>query len=60
MNELWRNIEHLKLEDSFKWSVIDRWYEHPLFHECMLERIAEGMEQFDPAVRDEVIFFVLF
>lgn len=30
MNDLWRNIKSMDLEDQFTWSLIDRWYVHQL------------------------------
>eukprot|EP00494_Astrolonche_serrata_P006563 UN06587 len=56
MNELWRQLTELKLENEFKWSVIDRWYQNPLYHDTLLEQILKSMKtQFDDKERNEVV-----
>lgn len=55
MNELWRQVKDRKIENKFKWSVIDRWPLHPGFIESVYERIAEGLAQFDVADRSKVV-----
>jgi len=55
MNELWRKVDSLNYQEEFKWSVIDRWYEHNLYHETMLERMRDCMAKFSEDTRDEVV-----
>ena len=54
LNELWRAVERTGLRDAFAWSLIDRWPVHGGFVEAMTRTVREGLEQFEPAVRDEV------
>ena len=55
LNELWRAAERTGLQDAFEWSVIDRWPVHDGFVAAMTETVREGLEQFDPADRDDVL-----
>lgn len=55
LNDLWRSASRLKMSKSFEWSIIDRWPTHPAFIEAMAETVADGLEQFDPDIRDEVV-----
>lgn len=54
LNHLWREQRRLGLGDSFKWSVLDRWPEHPGFIQAVAENVSSGLEQFPPDVRDQV------
>mmetsp|Transcript_33916 Transcript_33916/g.88988 ORF Transcript_33916/g.88988 Transcript_33916/m.88988 type:complete len:411 (-) Transcript_33916:88-1320(-) len=54
MNELWRQLKALKMEDRFQWSIIDRWHSHPGYHAAVVGRIKEAYEQFAPEDRDKV------
>jgi ferrochelatase len=54
LNELWRAVERTGLKDAFEWSLIDRWPVHEGFIEAMTRTVREGLEHFDPAVRDQV------
>jgi protoporphyrin/coproporphyrin ferrochelatase len=54
LNELWRAADRTGLRDAFEWSIIDRWPVHEGFVAAMAETVREGLEQFDPAVRDGV------
>jgi ferrochelatase len=54
LNELWRAVERTGLRDAFQWSLIDRWPVHTGFIEAMTRTVREGLEQFEPAARDEV------
>ena len=57
LNELWRAAErHRAAATRFDWSVIDRWPVHPGFIEAMAETVREGLAQFAPSARDEVLF----
>lgn len=55
LNELWRAARRLGLEDAFAWSVIDRWFAHPLFVEAMTETVRAGLEGFAPEDRGDVV-----
>jgi ferrochelatase len=55
LNELWRAADRTGLRDAFEWSIIDRWPVHDGFVDAMAETIREGLEQFDPAQRDQVL-----
>jgi protoporphyrin/coproporphyrin ferrochelatase len=55
LNELWRAAARTGLEQAFRWSVIDRWPVHQGFIAAMAERVREGLAQFDPAERDQVL-----
>jgi protoporphyrin/coproporphyrin ferrochelatase len=54
LNHLWRECIRLGLEDSFKWSVIDRWHNHPTFISAVARRVALGLQKFPEADRDKV------
>lgn len=47
MNELWRNIKKYNLEDSFKWSLIDRWFNNSGYINSVVNRIEEKLNKFD-------------
>ena len=53
LNELWRELRDLKLEDAFSWSVIDRWPLHPAFLDAVAERIASALARFPADVARE-------
>lgn len=55
LNELWRATRRLGLQKAFEWSVIDRWFDHPAFIGAMHQAVAKGLEQFEPAERDDVV-----
>jgi len=55
LNELWRAARRLGLQREFDWSVIDRWPTHDLFIDAMTETVRQGLEQFEPAERDDVL-----
>jgi protoporphyrin/coproporphyrin ferrochelatase len=55
LNELWRAVRELGLEDAFEWSVIDRWPVHPGFVQAMAATVSAGLEQFPAGERDEVL-----
>jgi len=55
MNELWREVRRLDLQDSFRWSAIDRWPMHKGFLKSVNERIAERLLQFDEDKRSKVV-----
>jgi len=59
-NHLWRELKRLGLEDAFEWSVLDRWYRHPLFIEAVVNRIRLGLQKFETtkgATDDVVLVF---
>lgn len=55
LNHLWRELSRMQLERSFRWSVLDRWPEHPTFIAAVAKRIGMGLEQFAPEDRSKVI-----
>ncbi len=55
VNELWRAATRLGLRDAFEWSVIDRWPTHDLFIEAMTTTVRQGLEQFAPENRNDVL-----
>ena len=55
LNELWRAADRTGLRDAFEWSIIDRWPVHEGIIASMAETVREGLEQFDPAIRDHVL-----
>ena len=55
LNELWRAAKNVSLQNEFEWSVIDRWPTHPRFIEAMTETVKQGLAQFTPEERDDVL-----
>jgi len=55
LNELWRACLRLRLQDTFQWSIIDRWHTHPAFIAAMAKKVRAGLEQFAPDERSEVL-----
>src|SRR5690349_18328793 len=55
LNELWRAADRTGLRDAFEWSIIDRWPVHPRFVDAMAETVRDGLQQFDPPQRDQVL-----
>lgn len=55
LNELWRKIYHLGLQDNIKWSVIDRWPTQRGLVKAFATRIRETLEKYSEADRKDVI-----
>ena len=55
LNDLWRALDRTGLEDAFSWSIIDRWGEHAGFVRAMAGTVQEGLQQYAPAERDDVL-----
>jgi protoporphyrin/coproporphyrin ferrochelatase len=55
LNELWRAARGLRMENTFQWSVIDRWPVYPGFIQAMAESVRQGLEKFSPQERDSVL-----
>ncbi len=55
LNDLWRGLTRTGLEDAFTWSIIDRWGEHPGFVRAMANTVTEGLQQYAPCERDDVL-----
>lgn len=55
MNEMWREAVRLNLRDAFSWSLIDRWHTHDAFIGAMTKKVCEGLAQFGPQERDDVL-----
>eukprot|EP00761_Pharyngomonas_kirbyi_P014962 gb/GECH01014993.1/.p1 GENE.gb/GECH01014993.1/~~gb/GECH01014993.1/.p1 ORF type:complete len:430 (+),score=110.55 gb/GECH01014993.1/:1-1290(+) len=55
LNALWRAVDKLGMRDQFKFSVIDRWYNHPSYINMLSNKVLEGLEQFAPEQRNDVV-----
>jgi protoporphyrin/coproporphyrin ferrochelatase len=55
LNELWRAARRTGLQNAFEWSIIDRWPVHAGFIAAMTDTVRDGLAQFDPGVRDEIL-----
>lgn len=55
LNELARAVKRTGLESSFAWSVIDRWPLHDGFVRSMTSTVEEGLREFAPADRRDVV-----
>lgn len=55
-NDLWDNLKKLKLEDRFKWSLIDRWPLEPKFIEAVSQNIENALKKFK-SPEDAIIVF---
>ena len=55
LNELWRAADRTGLRNAFEWSIIDRWPVHDGFVAAMAETVREGLAQFEPSERDQVL-----
>jgi ferrochelatase len=55
LNELWRQVLALGMQEQFEWSIIDRWPLHDGFVDAVLERMQERMLEFDEADRDKAV-----
>lgn len=49
---MWEELERLELSKRFRWSVIDRWNDHPTFIRAVARRVEIGLQQI-PAERRE-------
>lgn len=55
LNELWRQVKNLGLQESFKWSIIDRWPLHDGFVDAVIERMHERMLDFEEGDREKAV-----
>jgi ferrochelatase len=55
LNELWRELLRLSLQDAFEWSLIDRWPTHEAFIAAMAKKVDEGLDQFPLQNRHDVL-----
>jgi ferrochelatase len=55
LNELARALARTGLEGAFEWSVIDRWPLHDGFVRSMASTVEEGLREFAPEHRDDVV-----
>lgn len=55
LNELWREAARIGLADAFDWSVLDRWSTHPSYIKALASTITDGLAEFAPEDRDEVL-----
>jgi ferrochelatase len=59
LNHLWRESARLGLQNSFKWSIIDRWNLYPGYVQAVAEGLVEGLKKFssyDAAERAVIVF----
>jgi ferrochelatase len=54
LNELWRQVQ-ASGATHIKWSVIDRWGEHPLLVKAFAKLIREELDHFPTEQRDKVV-----
>ena len=55
LTHLWERLEAQSLSSAFKWSVIDRWHDHPLFVRAVARRVQLGLQQFPAEDRSKVL-----
>lgn len=55
LNDLWRALSRQGLEVAFEWSVLDRWGDDDGFVRSVAGAIRDGLEQYAPHERDEVL-----
>lgn len=55
LNELARALARTGLDEAFEWSVIDRWPLHHGFVRSMAATVEDGLREFAPAHRDDVV-----
>eukprot|EP00466_Bigelowiella_natans_P000541 jgi/Bigna1/32878/e_gw1.1.414.1 len=55
MNELWRQVKNLGMEQDVKWSLIDRWPLHTKFLDAVIDRMESKLAEFDPNTKDKVV-----
>ncbi|MEO7520267.1 MAG: ferrochelatase, partial [Gemmatimonas sp.] len=55
LNDLSRALQRTGLEDAFRWTIVDRWGEHPGFVHAMASAVREGLAQYPSAERDDVL-----
>ncbi len=60
LNELWRQLKRLNLENTFKWSVIDRWNTHPIFIDAVAQKIKKSLDRDFPNPEDRNKCVILF
>jgi len=53
--ELWKSLDEMKLRDKFKWSVIDRWNDHPTYISALAQRVRLGLAQIEESLRDQTL-----
>ena len=54
LNELWRTVKRRKMDQTFTWSVVDRWGEHPAFIAAAASAVRDGLLQYEERLRDHV------
>lgn len=58
LNELWRTVKRRKMDQTFEWSIVDRWGEHASFVSAAASTIRDGLLQYPVEDRDNV--YILF
>ncbi len=54
-NELWRALERHQLQDTFEWSLLDRWGTHPGFVKAVSSAVHDGLARYPAAERDDAL-----
>lgn len=54
-NELWRALERHGLEETFEWSLIDRWGTHPGFINAVSTAVHDGLAEYPARDRDDTL-----
>jgi len=55
LNELWRQLEKLDLTSQFKWSIIDRWFEHDGFTQAIAKKVRKELDKVPERHRDKAV-----
>lgn len=55
LNHLWRSLIEHGFQRQFRWSLIDRWHTHPLFIEAVADRVLQGLQRFNSAMKDHAV-----
>jgi ferrochelatase len=58
LNHLWRELIARGMESKFKWSLVDRWAEHPTFIAAVQRRIELGLAEFGPQSEQDKVLIV--
>ncbi|TIA91598.1 hypothetical protein E3P99_01000 [Wallemia hederae] len=54
LNELYKQIHALGIENDINWSIIDRWPNHPLLVQAFAQNITKSLEKYDAEERKNI------
>ena len=54
LNELWRTVKRRRMDQTFQWSILDRWGEHASFVRAAASAVRDGLLQYSESERDSV------